>query len=292
MARRRGTQAAARRVRAQSKRAAARRAGEQSKRADRYDLYQRAVQEPEADIPLIQRAFRAQFSRAARTLREDFCGTALLACRWVEKGSDQRAWAIDLDPEPLEWGRIHNVAKLRAQQAARLKLIEGDVLDIGHERVDVTVAFNFSYFLFRERASLLHYFERAYATLNPQGALLLDVYGGADSQRTGEESRKVNARFDYIWDQNRFDPISHHVTNFIHFAFPDGSRMNRAFRYDWRLWSVPEIRELLQEAGFAKTVVYWEGTDRRTGRGNDVFSPRERASDDPAWICYIAAYRY
>ncbi len=107
--------------------------------------------------------------------------------------------------------------------------------------------------------------------------LLLDAYGGADSQRTSEETREVDDDFDYVWDQHRFDPIHHHVTNFIHFEFPDGSRIKRAFRYDWRLWSIPEIRELLQEAGFYKSEVYWEGTDRETGEGNDVFSPREQA---------------
>ena len=277
--------------RKQNKRTSRRRAVAMVKRADKHDLYQRAVQEPDADIPLIQRICRSQFSRPARTLREDFCGTALLACRWVEKSSENRAWGIDLDPNPLEWGRVHNVGKLRPDQAARIKLIEGDVLDIGHKSVDVTVAFNFSYFLFRERASLLNYLTRAYSTLNSEGALILDAYGGADAQRTIEETREVDDDFDYVWDQHRFDPIHHHVTNFIHFEFSDGSRMKRAFHYDWRLWAIPEIRELLQEAGFHESEVYWEGTDRKTGDGNDIFSRREQAPDDPAWVCYIAGVR-
>jgi hypothetical protein len=277
--------------RKQKKRSPRRRAATLARRANKHDLYQRAVQEPDADIPLIQKVFRSQFSRPARSLREDFCGTALLACRWVEKSSEHRAWGIDLDPDPLEWGRLNNVCKLQPEQAARLKLIEGDVLDIGHESVDVTVAFNFSYFLFQERASLLNYLTRAYSTLNSEGVLILDAYGGADAQRTSEEPREVDDDLDYVWDQHRFDPIHHRVTNFIHFEFPDGSQMKRAFRYDWRLWSIPEIRELLQEAGFYKSEVYWEGTDRDTGEGNDIFSPREQAPDDPAWICYIAGYR-
>jgi hypothetical protein len=79
--------------------------------------------------------------------------------------------------------------------------------------------------------------------------------------------------------------------NFIHFEFDDGSRINRAFRYDWRLWGLFELRDLLDDAGFSKTEVYWEGTDRQTGEGNDVFRRRERAEDDPAWICYIAGIR-
>lgn len=262
-----------------------------ARQADRHDLYQRAVQEPDADIPLIQKVFRANFGRPARTLREDFCGTALLACRWVETHNDHYAWGIDLDPDPLEWGRKHNVGALHPEQAARVKLIEGDVRDIGHELVDVTVAFNFSFFLFRQRDELLRYFQRAYSTLGAEGALILDCYGGADAQRTLEEPREVDDDFDYVWDQHSFDPIHHHATNFIHFEFPDGSRLDRAFRYDWRLWSIPELRDLLRDAGFQKTEVYWEGQDRKTGEGNDVFSRRERALDDPAWIAYIVGIR-
>jgi hypothetical protein len=268
-----------------------RRKATMARSADKHDLYQRAVQEPDADIPLIQKIFRAQFSRPARALREDFCGTALLACRWVASNSDNRAWGIDIDPDPLEWGRKHNVGALQPDQAARIKLIEGDVRDIGHESVDVTVAFNFSYFLFMERDQLLAYFKSAYATLSSEGVLLLDVYGGADAQRTSEEPREVDDDLDYVWDQHKFDPISNRATNYIHFEFSDGSKMRRVFRYDWRLWSMPELRDLLKEAGFQRSEVYWEGTDRETGEGNDVFSRREQALDDPAWISYIAGIR-
>jgi hypothetical protein len=77
--------------------------------------------------------------------------------------------------------------------------------------------------------------------------------------------------------------------NFIHFEFPDGSRMRRAFRYEWRLWSLPELRDLLAEAGFSASEVYWEGVDNKTGEGNDIFTHRENADDDPAWVAYLIA---
>lgn len=255
-------------------------------KANLYQLYQESVQEPDADFRLIDRIFRQKFGRPARLLREDFCGTALMACRWVARHSENRAWGIDRDPKPLAWGRAHNLARLRPDQAARIKLIEGDVRDVGHARVDVTAAFNFSYFLFQTRAELLLYFQRARATLLPEGILLLDAYGGADAQRTMRERRRVKD-YHYVWDQHSFDPITHRVVNHIDFEFRDGSRRRRAFRYDWRLWSIPELRELLAEAGFARSEVYWEGTDSRTGKGNDIFTRREHAPDDPAWIAYV-----
>ena len=257
---------------------------------DPYALYEQAVQDPDADIALIQRMYRKRYERIPRLLREDFCGTAAMACRWVQQHPGNRAFAIDIDPVPLAWCREHHLAKLRPAQAGRLELVEGDVREVRGVPVDVTVAFNFSYFLFRTRDALRAYFATARRTLAPEGLFVVDCYGGADSFRTMRERRRVNG-FVYVWDQFAVDPISHSVTNYIHFELRDGTRLRRAFRYDWRLWTVPELRELLAEAGFARTEVYWEGTDRETGEANGIFNPRERAPDDPAWICYIAAQR-
>ena len=75
----------------------------------------------------------------------------------------------------------------------------------------------------------------------------------------------------------------------IHFAFPDGSRINRAFSYHWRLWTLPEIREILYEAGFRQVDVYWGGTDTKKNEGNGISTPSEVGDADPAWVCYIVA---
>ena len=143
--------------------------------------------------------------------------------------------------------------------------------------------------MFLSRVELLRYFKAARATLRDEGLLVLDSYGGADAQRTCEEKRKVGRGVTYVWDQYDFDPISHEATNHIHFEFKDGSSLERAFTYRWRLWTLPEVRELLTEVGFRTVDVYWEGTDSETGEGNNIFTRRKRALDDPAWIAYIAA---
>jgi hypothetical protein len=262
----------------------------EAQRADVYQLYEEAVQDPPTDIALVERIYRSHFGRAPHRLREDFCGTAAMACCWVTRHPKNRAWGIDLDPEPLAWGREHHVAPLSPDQADRLVLLRGDVLDTEHEPVDITVAFNFSYFVFRERAQLVGYFEKSRARLNPQGMLVLDLYGGAEAQRTQTETREYDG-FDYVWDQDVFDPIQHHAVNHIHFEFEDGSRIERAFTYEWRLWTIPELCDALGDAGFSKTEVYWEQTDRKTNEGNGVYYRARRADDDPAWVSYIVALR-
>jgi hypothetical protein len=120
--------------------------------------------------------------------------------------------------------------------------------------------------------------------------LVLDLYGGADAQRTMSETRECDD-FDYVWDQDVFDPISMNAVNHIHFEFTDGSSIERAFTYDWRLWGIPELRDCLAEAGFSSSDAYWEQTEKKTGEGNGVYYRADRALDDPAWITYIAAIR-
>ncbi len=254
--------------------------------ADRHRLYEESVQEVETDVTLIERIFKRRYGRTPRILREDFCGTAAMCCEWVRSHEDNRAIGIDLEPEVLEWCRTNHFPKLDADQRARVELHLADVLEDETTGVDVTCAFNFSYFCFQTRELLLRYFQCAYKSLADEGLFVIDLYGGADAQRTMTETREQEG-FDYVWDQHVFDPVTHHVINYIHFEFPDGSRIDRAFSYDWRQWTIPEIREAMRDAGFQDTEAYWERTDHKTNEGTGVYYRCERAADDPAWVAYV-----
>ena len=94
--------------------------------------------------------------------------------------------------------------------------------------------------------------------------------------------------FTYIWEQAEFHPVTNHMRCHIHFKFPDGSKIKKAFTYEWRLYTAPEIRDLLLEAGFSKVTVYWEGEDE-DGEGNGEFTPDAEGTPDLAWIAYIVA---
>ncbi len=257
-------------------------------RADRHALYEQSVQDADTEVEFLKDTFQRVRGRAARSLREDFCGTATVACKWAAANWRHTAIGVDLDPEVLAWGREHNLHKLPEEVQERVQMIEGDVLESPGHDLDIVTAMNFSYWIFKDRPSLLRYFRSAREALAKDGLFLIDVYGGSDAYETMTEKRKVK-NFMYVWDQVDYDPISGHAECAIHFKFKDGSRLQNAFTYHWRLWSLPEIRELLEEAGFSRTIVLWQGTDEETGEGNGEFLPAERGENDPAWIAYVQA---
>jgi SAM-dependent methyltransferase len=257
--------------------------------ADPHELYEASVQSVSHEVEFLEAAFIELVGRKPLTLREDFCGTAAAACEWVRSRSTREAVAVDIDPKVLAWGRDHHVGALKAKQRARVRLLEGDVRTAETGATDITVAFNFSWWTFKTRQALLEYFRAVYASLADDGMFVLDIYGGSDAYAEQEEATDYGL-FTYVWDQFGFDPVSARYICYIHFRFPDGSELPRAFSYDWRLWTLPELRELLAEAGFERSVVYWQGEDEE-GEPNGEFSIVERGEADPAWIAYVAAIK-
>jgi len=258
--------------------------------SDRHELYELAVQSPEAEVEFIDRVTRKALGRRAQTLREDFCGTAFISAEWVAKRKNNRAIGVDLDPKVLKWGAKRLRDRLNAEQRTRLTMVEGDVRTTRSEPVEALCAFNFSYFIFKERAELIGYFRAARESLVPGGVLLLDAYGGSDSFVEMEEERQLDG-FVYVWDQHKYNPITGDVVNHIHFRFPDGSEMKRAFTYRWRLWTLPELQDALAEAGFEEIAIHWEGTDEKSGGGDGVFRPSRKGEACAGWIAYITARR-
>ncbi len=258
-------------------------------KADPHVLYEAAVQNPTAECRFITQTYRDLRGRSPLRLREDFCGTASVACHWVRQGPDHAATGVDLDEAVLRWGQRRRVGRLRPEQRARVTLVQANVLEARQRPFDVIVAFNFSYWVFKQREQLRAYFSAARRCLGSGGLFMVDAFGGYDAYRELREATDYD-KFTYVWDQARYHPVTGEFLCHIHFRFPDGSRLNRAFTYDWRLWSLPEIQEVLGEAGFRRSTVYWEGTDE-SGEGNGVFTPEASGEADAGWVAYIVAER-
>ncbi|MDH5184529.1 MAG: class I SAM-dependent methyltransferase [Gammaproteobacteria bacterium] len=258
--------------------------------ADRHVLYQEAVQDVESEIDFVQDTFEDIRNRPMKIIREDFAGTMNTSCEWVRRGDDHEAIGVDLDEDVLAWGREHNIGPLTDEQKSRIEIVAGDVFEVKTRPVDAVLAMNFSYWIFETRETLREYFRKVRETLTDDGILFLDMFGGYEAFQELEEPRECDG-FDYIWDQSDYDPMSGHMKCHIHFEFEDGSRMEKAFSYEWRLWTLPEIRELLVEAGYSKVTVYLEGDDEDedSDEGNGIFEPAERADADAGFLGYVVA---
>ena len=261
--------------------------------ADIHELYELSVQNSEAEIDFVDHTYKKLRKKKATLLREDFCGTANVCCEWVKRRKTNQAIGVDLDTEVLAWSGKNQVGKLAKKYRQKITLIEANVLDVETAQPDIVSAMNFSYWLLKEPDLLRAYFENVYRSLKEDGVFFLDAYGGYDAFKEIEEQREVEAEdfnFIYTWEQEKFDPITNELQCSIHFDFEDGSSINRAFYYEWRLWTLPEIKQLLTEAGFSKVNFYWQGFDE-DGEEDGDFQPVKagEVDADAGWICYITA---
>ena len=123
--------------------------------------------------------------------------------------------------------------------------------------------------------------------------MILDLAGGPGMTEKTKDRKRVSdsklGRFVYYWDQKSFDPITRNAHYGIHFKFSDGSLMQDAFTYDWRMWTIPELRDALAEAGFPRSCVYWETEHKGEGTGEYVRT--EKGDNAHAWVAYIVGMK-
>ncbi|MEK6749815.1 MAG: class I SAM-dependent methyltransferase [Pseudomonadota bacterium] len=225
--------------------------------ADIYALFQQTMQDPEFEVAFITQRFQELRGRTPQVLREDFCGVGTLSAQWARHAPEAVAHGVDERGDMLEWCQTHNLGA--AALAQRVQLHRGDVSITPTPAADVLTAFNFAYSRHKTRAALRQYFAAARQHLKPDGLFVLDAFGGTEVMgQTIEETALEDQAATFIWDQEHFNPITHELLAHIHFEFDDESEIEKAFTFDWRLWTLPELHELLLEAGFKKVQFYWE----------------------------------
>ena len=192
---------------------------------------------------------------------------------------------VDFSHEVLAWGREHVLAPEPQHVRDRVTLVLANVLDVVAPKVDVVGAFNFSYLIFKQRAQLIAYFKSAYESLNRDGLFYCDLFGGTDAIVPIVEPRRCRTGFTYVWEHESYNPITNEILCHIHFKFRDGSEWKKAFTYDWRLWTIPEVRECLLEAGFKDTQVWWDPVDETDYRLT------EKEGNQLGWLVYIVGVK-
>jgi hypothetical protein len=67
--------------------------------------------------------------------------------------------------------------------------------------------------------------------------------------------------------------------------------MERAFTYDWRMWTLPEVRDALDEAGFRDALIYIEGWDEERNVPDDVFRLRRHFPNQEGWLAVVVGMK-
>lgn len=252
----------------------------------RFDLYEWCVQAPE----LQARFLRALHPGSPRILIEDFCGPASIARAWCLLDARFRALGIDRDTEPLT-----HAARRASEQGIGRPQFRGVRADVrrAKEKGDIIAAFNFAVCELHVRKDLLAYLRRARLRLKQRGIFACDLYAGRDAFRP---SRSTVTRTTpagpvrYTWEQRSADVLAARVENAIHFRLLRGKEMRDAFVYDWRLWSIAELRDALFEAGFASSEVHLSYGEAIDADGNPV--PVAAAPGDALdenFVAYVVA---
>lgn len=164
---------------------------------------------------------------------------------------------------------------------------------------DIVCAFNYSCCCLHKRPELVLYFKHVLGVLSKKGGIfVMDLYGGTSSESKLRLQRRF-PNFTYIWEQAEFDIIGRKTRISLHFHLQKQQRkLRHAFSYSWRLWSLPEIKDCLEEAGF-QSVHFWirqmpdTEANRRTegfGAGRDIkYEEVKTFEQEDAWNAYIVA---
>ncbi len=261
--------------------------------------YELCVQSPRHVVSFL----RAVHGNQPSVLREDFCGTGAVSRRWVDEGARRgeawRATGVDLSPECLAHAR--EAAPIEHAQQLRwlpLDCIREPVQD--DDGCDVIFIGNFSLGYIHTRDELIAYLLSCHKRLAKGnagfggGVLVCDLYGGPGAFALGTLERTHAGRgkevIKYLWRHEQADPCTAMVTNSISLrVLIDGDVVQdlpRAFVYEWRLWSLPELADVLRESGFGKAVIY---TDINVAPGQAAIPIQTHDALHVDWVACIAA---
>ena len=233
------------------------------------ELYEASVQTPHKEVMNLLTIHRTVHQNQCRYvvpiyLREDFCGTALLCKAWLDKNVQHRAIGIDWDNSVLEYAKNMHLPHFgETADDSRIQLYCANVLDhnSAYDAVDVLAALNYSICYFHTRASLVEYLsaivQRKY--LRSGGVFICDLFGGAEyynPNRQAIQTTRHISNFKYIFEQKDLNLLTNRIRCSMHFKFQDGSMMKNAFQYDFRLWTLCELREIFVDSGFDRIHVW------------------------------------
>lgn len=164
---------------------------------------------------------------------------------------------------------------------------------------DMVCSFNYSCCCLQKRADLVKYFREALKTIHEDGGIFaMDLYGGTSSECALKLRRRFE-KFSYTWEQEEFDIVNRTTRISLHFRLNNNQGVIRhAFSYYWRLWTIPEVKECLLEAGFSSVHIWIKQMSDTHERDDDEATATDSKAkyeevtsflQEDAWNAYIVA---
>jgi len=127
------------------------------------------------------------------TLREDFCGTAILCSAFTATSALRHAYGVDNDPAIISYAKSHTIT---SPSDSRVHLRVGDVRSspesLNIPQVDILVGLNYGICYFQKYRDLIHYLKCAKQGVRQGGIVVVDLFGG----RSGSGgNRKIERKF-------------------------------------------------------------------------------------------------
>ena len=132
-----------------------------AEQADIHELYEMSVQNVEHEVEFLQNTFRALSGRTGPLAARGFLRHRQRVLRVGQAGGGVPGHRRRYRSAVLDWGRQNRVGRLPAADQARVQLLESDVMTVETPKVDILVAFNFSYFILDTREQMRTYFGAA-----------------------------------------------------------------------------------------------------------------------------------
>ncbi|CAM8889263.1 unnamed protein product [Rhodiola kirilowii] len=177
--------------------------------------------------------------------------SVLLKCRIRELMSDIKLQSLQDDAKP---DSVDSSIQMNSNMATDEKFQKNSLLLPAR---DIICAFNYSCCCLHKRGELVTYFRHVIEALSKRGGIfVMDLYGGTSSE-CGLKLQRKFPNFTYIWEQEEFDIVQRKTRISLHFHLKkQQKKIRHAFSYSWRLWSLPEIKDCMEEAGF-QSVHFW-----------------------------------
>lgn len=268
-----------------------------AEQADIHKCYQEAVQDPRKEVRNLKNIFLdaqtrycTERPRNPLILREDFCGTAILCKEWVQGHVERSAIGVDLDRAVLAYGESQFPDEC---VSSRIELCHANVLTIDNEnleKADIVAALNYAVCYFHSRKLLLEYLRRAMQSTASGGVFICDLFGSSRPLSEPWIFHRKCSNFDYIFEQSPVDFATNVSTCTINFKFKDGSTLKHAFSYSFRLWSIPDILEAIEDAGFQKVDIWISINDTDGMRDFQRVENKRLPLKAEAWNAYIVGF--